>query len=315
MGTMRILYKPGHLLKKISGVLIGFWRRIAMLFGVLRFDYVFIYREASPIGPPVFEAILFLLGRKVIFDFDDAIFIRSTSSVNRIVDFAKWSSKIKFITRHSTAVTVCNQFLIDWARKYNDSVILIPTTIDADYHKPVKKRPVAERTPIIGWTGTHSTMGYLDLVREAIASLQEKYDFEFRVICNVDPGFTALKSYRYINWQLPTEIEDLGAIDIGLMPVPQGEWEQGKVGFKAIQYSAVGTVPVVSSTGSGHEVVLDGKTGFVIDNDTASWVRSLSYLLENPNIIATMGNSAREYIVSRYSVQSQAKTYVALFNK
>ena len=72
---------------------------------------------------------------------------------------------------------------------------------------------------------------------------------------------------------------------------------------------------MVSSTGSGHEVVLDGKTGFVIDNDTASWVRSLSYLLENPNIIATMGNSAREYIVSRYSVQSQAKTYVALFNK
>jgi glycosyltransferase involved in cell wall biosynthesis len=315
MGTMQILYKPGHLLRKVLGVLLGFGRRMAAMFSVLQYDYVFIYREASPLGPPIFETILFLLRRKVIFDFDDAIFIRSTSSVNRLIDFAKWSSKIQFITRHSSAVSVCNRFLIDWARQFNKNVVLVPTTIDADYHKPISKPPVTERTPIIGWTGTHSTMGYLDLVRPALAALQEKYDFEFRVICNVDPGFGNLKNYRFIKWQLATEIDDLGAIDIGLMPVPEGEWEQGKVGFKAIQYSGVEAVPVVSSTGSGHEVVLDGKTGLVISNDTDSWIRALSSLLEKPQRIATMGKAAREYIVSRYSVRSQAETYAGLFGK
>ncbi len=158
-------------------------------------------------------------------------------------------------------------------------------------------------------------MVYLELVREALIELQKRYDFEFRVICDVDPKFPELKNYRFVKWTLSSEIEDLAAMDIGLMPVPQGEWEQGKVGFKAIQYSGVAAAPVVSSTGSGHEVVLQGKTGLVVDNDRASWVNALASLLDNPDQLETMGQAAREYIDSRYSVRSQVPTYMALLGK
>lgn len=315
MDTMRILYKPGHMWKKVLGVVSGFVRRLLILPHVFGYDCIFVHREATPLGPPFIEAILFALGRRVIFDFDDAIFISKTSEVNRIVAFAKWSSKIRFITQHSAKVAVCNNYLVNWVKQYNANAVLLPTTIDLDYHKPIVKAPLATRRAVIGWTGTQSTMVYLELVREALQELQERYDFEFRVICDVDPKFPELKNYRFMKWTLASEIEDLAGMDIGLMPVPQGEWEQGKVGFKAIQYSGVAAVPVVSSTGSGHEVVLHGKTGLVVDNDKASWVRALSSLLDDLGRLETMGQAAREYIDTRYSVRSQVPTYMALFGK
>ncbi|NBQ54982.1 MAG: glycosyltransferase, partial [Proteobacteria bacterium] len=296
MDTMRILYKPGHVLKKVTNVLAGFLRRVAGLRRVFDYDYIFIHREATPIGPPFIEAALFLLRRTVIFDFDDAIFISKTSKVNRIVAFAKWSSKIRFISKHSTKVAVCNNYLVNWVKQYNPNAVLLPTTIDLNYHKPIAKTSPSTRRPVIGWTGTQSTMVYLELVREALVELQKRYDFEFRVICDVDPKFPELKNYRFIKWNLESEIENLAGMDVGLMPVPQGQWEQGKVGFKAIQYSGVAAVPVVSSTGSGHEVVLQGKTGFVVDNNCADWVEALAALLYNPAQLEAMGAAAREYI-------------------
>lgn len=315
METMRILYKPGYMLQKVMGVLAGFGRRLILLPRVFSYDYIFIHREATPIGPPFIEAALFVLGRKVIFDFDDAIFISKTSKANRIVGFAKWSSKIRFISRHSSKVAVCNNYLVNWVKQYNPNAVLLPTTIDLSYHRPIGKQPIASRRPVIGWTGTQSTMIYLELVRAALVELQTRYDFEFRVICDVDPMFPELKNYRFMKWKLDSEIEDLAGMDIGLMPVPQGEWEQGKVGFKAIQYSGVAAIPVVSSTGSGHEVVLHGQTGLVIDNEKDDWVGALASLLDNPSRLEAMGKAAREYIDSRYSVRSQIPTYMSLLGE
>jgi glycosyltransferase involved in cell wall biosynthesis len=315
MKTMRILYQHGHIFQKVLGVISGFIRRLCFLPRMFFYDYVFIYREATPIGPPLIEAILFLLGRKVIFDFDDAIFISKTSKVNRIVSFVKWSSKIRFITRHSVKVSVCNNYLFNWVKQFNDNVMLVPTTIDLNYHTRISKAPLTSRRIVVGWTGSRSTLGYLELVREEVKELQEHFDFEFRVICDLDPKFPEIKNYRFIQWTLENEIEDLAGIDIGIMPVPQGEWELGKVGFKAIQYSGVGATPVVSSTGSGHEVVIHGKTGLVVSNDKGAWFEAISLLLANPDQIALMGQAAREYVDKRYSVQSQVNNYMALFGK
>src|SRR5438309_3213081 len=53
--TWNILYKKGSAFKKALAVCKGFYIRIAQLFNLGKFDYIFIHREAAPIGPPVFE--------------------------------------------------------------------------------------------------------------------------------------------------------------------------------------------------------------------------------------------------------------------
>jgi glycosyltransferase involved in cell wall biosynthesis len=306
-----VLYRPRHLPRKVWAVVSGFFRRLRSVARAGSYDYIFLYREAAPLGPPVFEALLFLLGKPVVYDFDDAIFLRMKSDVNALAAWLKWPSKVAYITRRSRKISVCNPFLVDWAKQYNQNVTLIPTSIDPTYHRPLPKKHSGR--VVIGWTGTHTTMPYLEIVRPSLQKLQQEFDFDFRVICNVDPGFPELRNYQYVRWKLECEIEDLNEIDIGLMPVPEGTWGKGKVGFKAIQYSAMEIVPVVSDTGSGHEVVQHGETGFVVLNTEEAWTNALSGLLRDPQSIPRFGRAAREYILRQYSVPALKPRYKELF--
>ena len=80
----KILYLPGKHAPKAFWILLGFLKRAALLMTVHKYDYVFIHREASPIGPPVFEWLIAKVCRKkIIYDFDDAIWLANTSEQNK----------------------------------------------------------------------------------------------------------------------------------------------------------------------------------------------------------------------------------------
>jgi glycosyltransferase involved in cell wall biosynthesis len=309
----RILYRPGHLVQKVAAVVEGFLRRLWQLPRALSAAHVFIHLEAAPLGPPFIEWCLFLLGRRVVYDIDDAIFISRTSTENRLAAPLRWRSKVPYITRRATRVTACNPFLVGWASQYNPNVVLVPTTIDETYHRRSAMREPNVR-PVIGWTGTRSTIGYLDIAIPALLALQETHDFELRVIADkefVNPG---LRHFSFVPWSESREIADLDRFDIGLMPVPDSLWEKGKVGFKAIQYGAMGIVAVASHTGSGPEVIRDGVSGFLVANDVESWRRALAHVLDHPEQWARIGAAARSHIVATYSVQAQTPTYLGLFD-
>ncbi|MCC7384169.1 MAG: glycosyltransferase family 4 protein [Deltaproteobacteria bacterium] len=310
--TWRLLYKPGHTADKVRGVLAGFRRRLLLLRKARHYDYVFIHLEAAPIGPPLIELALLALKRKIIYDIDDAIFVAKTSKENRLASMLRWRSKVAFLARRAYKVTAVNPFLVDWARQFRGDVILLPTTIDPSYHRPPTVR-VASPRPILGWTGTKSTAPFLDLVRPVLVRLQDEVDFEFRIIADADPGLADLRHCRFVKWSQETEIADLQTFDVGLMPVPDTLFSKGKVGFKAIQYSAVGIPSVVSDVGSGREVVEDGRTGYVVPNTEEAWYRALRCLLRNTELRQQMGSAAREFILRRYSIPAQTPNYVGLF--
>ncbi len=312
--VMKVLYEPGHLFRKFCGVLRGFLARLRLLLSVRSYDYVYLYREATPLGPPVIEVALFALKCRVIYDFDDAIFIGNTSFANRQTGLFKWPSKTSYITKRSWRVSVSTPFLYEWAKRLNPTTVMIPTVVDLNYHRPAVRSSWKSRRPTVGWTGSRSTAKYLELVRPALLQLQQRYEFEFLVICDIDPGFDELRNYRFTPWRLESEMEDLRSIDIGLMPLADGDWELGKAGFKAIQYSAVEAVPVVSSVGVASDIVVDGMTGYVVQNSEEAWVQAIGRLLDDQGLVSVMGKRGREHVARKYSVASQLATYLSLFS-
>src|SRR5690349_19667070 len=84
----RLFYSRGKGIAKALALLQGFCRRVVGLSAAWKADYVFIHREAAPIGPPLFEWIISRVMRKrIIYDFDDAIWltdIKRESTVNAI---------------------------------------------------------------------------------------------------------------------------------------------------------------------------------------------------------------------------------------
>jgi glycosyltransferase involved in cell wall biosynthesis len=311
--TWAILYKPGHALAKATGILAGFLRRFLLLFSVPAYDYIFIHREASPIGPPVFEWLIAkVLGKKIIYDFDDAIWIPNTSEANKIVAGVKWHHKVGSICRWAYKISCGNFYLRDYARQFNPNAVVNPTTIDTvNLHNRVRDQQAPGRL-VIGWTGTHSTLKYLEQVVPVLAELEKQYDFEFRIISNQPPNLP-LRSLNFQPWRKGTEIADLAGLHIGLMPLEDDPWAKGKCAFKALQYMALGIPALVSPVGMNTEVVQPGVNGYVCITP-ADWRQALEMLMQDPELRIKLGEQARATIVERYSVLSNEQNFLNLFS-
>ncbi|SNR70164.1 glycosyltransferase family 4 protein [Hymenobacter mucosus] len=311
--TWDILYRPGHTVDKVAGIVGGFLRRVLLLFRVRQYDYVFIHREASPIGPPVFEWIIArLLRKKVIYDFDDAIWIPNTSEANKIVAGIKWHQKVANICRWAYKVSCGNDYLRSYARQFNPHAVVNPTTIDTVHlHNEVKDQQVVE-TPVIGWTGTHSTLKYLHQLVPVLAKLEEEFHFTFKVISNQPPNLP-LKSLVYQPWRKESEIQDLLTFHLGVMPLEDDPWANGKCAFKALQYMALGMPALVSPVGMNKEVVTSDYNGYVCTTPV-EWEAALRKLLQQPALRTELGKNARYTIEQRYSVIANCRNFLELFS-
>ena len=314
VATWDILYQPGRAGAKALGILGGFVRRLVLLFRVPRYDFVFVHREAAPVGPPVFEWIISkMLGKKLIYDFDDAIWLANTSEANKIAAGVKWHHKVADICRWAHKNSCGNAYLADYARQFNPCAIVNPTTVDTVHlHNQVRDQAAPGRL-VIGWTGTHSTLKYLDQVVPVLAKLEaEGLDFEFRVISNQPPAFP-LSSLVYLPWRKVTEIADLLGFHVGLMPLEDDPWAKGKCAFKALQYMALGVPALVSPVGMNTEVVQHGQNGFVCATP-AEWEASLRQLLADASLRQRLGTAARATIEQRYSVRANTSNFLNLFS-
>ena len=311
MNSWKILFTKRNILRKVFAVFRGFFKRIIDLFRLIRFDYIFIYREATPLGPPVIEFLISkVLRKKIIYDFDDAIWIPSSSEYNYFISFLKGFSKVRMICRWSFKVSVGNSCLGAFASKYNPRVVLLPTVVNTDQvHNQIQHHNVDN--VVIGWTGSFSTLKFLNVILRVLQKMQEKYDFEFVVIADIDPRLP-LKRYRFIKWNKVTETEDLLKMHIGLMPLYDDELTRGKCGFKAIQYMSLGIPAVVSAVGVNTEIVEDGMDGYVCYNEH-EWEEKLSYLISNSDKRSTMGMNARNKIINKYSVKATANKFLEFF--
>lgn len=310
--TWAILYKPGHTVAKIIGTLSGYLRRLGKMFSLGKYDYVFIHREAEFFGPPIFEWIIAkLAGKKLIYDFDDAIWIPNTSEHNGFFSKFKFYNNVPKICKMAYKVSCGNDYLRNFATQYNGNAVYNPTTIDTEHHHN-KIKDQSGNSFVIGWTGTHSTMQYMDALLPVFKRLEEKYNFTFNVIADRAPDFE-LKSLKFTPWKKETEIEDLLQFNVGLMPLVDDKWANGKCGFKALQYMALGIPALVSPVGVNTRIVDDGVNGFICTT-ADDWYNALSKLMDDRQLLIDLGANTRKKIEAEYSVHANTANFITLFS-
>src|SRR5258708_34744817 len=94
------------------------------------------------------------------------IAVRYVSPANGYLSYLKFPSKTQTICRLASHVIAGNSYLADYASKANSQVTIVPTTIDTDKYT-IEPRP-ANDTPVIGWSGSYSTVQHLDTLRGAL---------------------------------------------------------------------------------------------------------------------------------------------------
>lgn len=279
-----------------------------------QFDIIFIQREAYLLGTSYFESRFKKSGAKIVFDFDDAIWLMDISDVNKKFSWLKRPTKTAEIISVADRVIAGNPYLADYARTYNPNVLMIPTSVDTDKFKR-KGEPKTKDKICIGWTGSHTTIKHFSLALPYLKELKKKYGDKiyFKVIG--DPAFTEPElGITGLKWNNDTEIEDLSEIDIGIMPLPNDAWSRGKCGLKSLEYMSLCIPPVVSPVGVNTDIVKDGINGFVADT-AEEWVEKISRLIESLDMRMQMGEQARKTVIERYSVLAHRDKYIKLFNE
>lgn len=279
----RVVPYPGRLIERL-----GLFRNLK------GFDAVFLQKKL----PTPFEALLLKsLSRKLIFDFDDAIYLKHDSSEN--IESRSRYMKFRAIIKRADLVIAGNRILAREANKFNKNVAVIPSAVETR-NIPVKMWDIENEYITIGWIGGAVNLGHLKLVEPVLRRLSEEHEIELRIVCSEPVKMEGVK-VRFIPWRLETQEAEIARFDIGIMPLPRTRHSEGKCGYKALQYMAAGIPPVVSDVGINPEIVEHGREGFVA-KDMEQFYEYLKILIKDKDLRRQMGSRARQKVERFYSI-------------
>ena len=306
----RLVYRPGNYLRKAVSFASLSLKRLDTLRDASRFDLVFIYREVFPIGPALVERLLTLRGRPpVVFDFDDAIFLPSVSDANRLIGALKRPGKVATIIGRSRHVIAGNEYLAEYARRFNPAVTMIPTSVDTTRYAPGPAR-IPGREPVVGWIGSPTTAAYIKALLPVLQRVHARHPFTLRISGAGEPLALAGVEVDNVPWSLAAEVQLFNGCDIGVYPLADDEWSKGKCGFKAIEFMSCGVPVVAAAVGVNREIIQDGVNGFLASTEQ-EWLEKLGRLLADPELRRRFGESGRRIVEERYSLQKHEPVLAA----
>ena len=276
------------------------------------YDIIFIFREAMMTGSIKFEKAFSKSRAKLIYDFDDAIWIPNVSDANKQFEFLKDYSKTSKIIELSDMIFAGNQYLADYASKFNNNVKIVPTTIDTNEYKKIDSNK--GNKVVIGWSGSITTIQHFEYAIPFLRELKNKFGnaIEFKVIGDENYVNEEL-SIKGLTWNKQTEIEDLSTFDIGIMPLPDDEWAKGKCGLKGLQYMALEIPTIMSPVGVNTEIIQDSVNGFLASTEE-EWLNKLGLLIQSEELRKKLGKAGRQTVIDKYSIEANKDKYLTLLS-
>lgn len=269
-------------------------------------DVRWVEKELWPFVPAWLERAV-LSRRPYVLDLDDAIFHNYDMHPSALVR-QLYATKIDRLMASAALVTAGNEYLADRARAAGARrVEILPTVVDLDHYPtaPVKYPSRAADAPVtIGWIGSPSTEHYLHALAGPLARLSRERRIRLLVIGGRDISIAGVDVVLQ-DWSKDTEVESICSIDVGVMPLENSPWEQGKCGYKLIQYMAC-AIPVVGSpVGVNKTIVTEGLNGFLA-HDEEDWYNALSRLAADAALRASMGLAGRQRVEKTYCTKRTA---------
>lgn len=306
-----ILYSQGKFVKKGLFMLRDLARRTGPVLRARRYDGAIVYREVATVGPALWEHVLARLGIPFLLDFDDSIWMAGSDvarSPNGVFSYLRFAGKTRTVARLARVVTVGNEYLAAWARGYNDRVRVVPTSIALDRY-PIQPELEAEEPFVVGWMGSHSTLPYLELVREALEELGRRRPTQFVVVCDrsLEPPVKNVENV-FVRWTADGEATDIGKMHVGIMPVPDTVYARGKCACKALQYMAAGRPAVVSPVGVNADIVRHGENGLHATT-TEEWLAALEQLADSRALRSRLAAAGRRTVERGFSAEIAAARF------
>lgn len=273
--TVFPVLKRWYSLKMILAIVLGKW------------DIMFIQRIF------VRKGLLKILNSRsipIVYDFDDAIYINPQRPENK--------EKTANMVRHASKVIVSTEYLNEFCLSCGQKPVIIPSPVETDRIRPSGKNQ--DQIITIGWIGSPWTSGFLKLIEKPLQRLAEKYSFRFLTV-------GARSDYKILGinhiakpWIFEDENENIGQMDIGLMPLPDTDWTRMKGGYKLLQYMSAGIPCVASPVGINQSIIKPGENGFLASSEE-EWYLTLVKLITDRELRIRLGANGRRDAIELYS--------------
>lgn len=312
MDFWKIVHKPGNFFGKTIKSIQGYLKRTSLLFSIRRYDLVYIHLWVTPFGPPMFEWLYSKLASKMVYDIDDLVYLKFDKTP-WLARQLKGYRKPIVLMKNADHVITCTPHLDKFVKQYNTHTTDISSTINTDLYKPRTDYSFKEVKPVIGWSGSHSTVWHMQTIFPALKKLKQEVDFKLLVM-----GTDSLQDdgldIECLPWKEEYEVAVISRFDIGIYPLPNREFVLGKSSLKALQYMAIGIPTAATAIGTIFRVIENGVDGVLV-NTEEEWIAALKDLIADEDYRKRLGKNAASKVQEFFSVNANKSTYLNILNE
>ena len=294
-------------------------------------DVAVIQRDLFPFGPPLLERLLHRVQPCVVYDTDDATYLRPPFSPDSVFQRLRRFDKVIDVVARARWVSVATEPIAAWARQFNTNVSVVPMAVDLAAYDRAARIPATDRRfwssptgdaaqpfatargsastsgPIVlGWAGTAGGLRYLEALAPVLRAVADRHDIVVRVISG---GYTNVRlagvPVESQPWCAASALEDMAAFDVGLVPLEDTGFEQAKFPFKLLQYLALGVPSVSARVGLAPTIVHDGENGLLAGSPD-EWQSALERLIVDAALRRRLASAGRETVAAAYTIERVA---------
>lgn len=243
----------------------------------------------------------------IVFDFDDALYVRWHGPLSHPL-----YAGLPWVLRASKVAWCGSHALVDFAGRFTTAE-WIPTPVAPVFRDGVRD---GDGPPVIVWMGNGPVhLESLSILREPLERLARVSRFRLQIVSALgsEPVRTLFQSlaarvdvdFGWDTWQPVAELAArLQRADIGVMPLVDSRWSEGKCAIKALEAMAAGLPVVCSAVGENLAVAGIHSEHAMLARDGRQWYRALRALVCCPRLRQVYGQRGRARVQGRYDLES-----------
>lgn len=244
----------------------------------------------------------------VVYDYDDAVMLRQKPKRG------EWHSRTRRgrferVLGLASGISAGNRWLAAACSHSEIPVLVLPSPVP--FPAPSRLDLPPSTIPVVGWIGSSGNLGSLDLVAPGLVALAGRRKFILRVISD---GSYELEGVQVENlqWSVESQEAELAHLDVGIMPLEDTPWSQGKCAYKLLQYMAAGVLAIGSEVGMNAEVITNGESGLLV-GAPSEWEPVLERALDDIDTRRRLGAEGRKVVAKGYTHHDSARRWSDFF--
>lgn len=248
---------------------------------------------------------------RMVFDCDDAMWSPDWGPFRNAYDKGALDRLFRNV-QLAHVVTTPSEQIAEYLSRYNPNVYVVPNTVpEALTKRRMRNRP----RPVVGYQGSPSHVTDIDagFTRDLGRFMLENKEWDIRV-WGGDPSMESPDGrISVVPWQ-PTlaEYYKTLSMDIGLGPLAPTYFNECKSSLRAVEYMALGIVPVLTDLKPYRGWVEHGVTGYLV-RPGESWYAPLTWLAREPAVRRSF-SAAGQATATQWTTERNAYRWVEAWN-